>query len=1023
MIRINFENEKNGKLYFYEKTKGKEILEWAYIEPLDPDIHYKTEEGDIRKWPKDDLATFLINIYNKIMQSVFNTRVDLKSKSSQPRFGLKISGSEINLIHFFIANEGLISSLKFFGIKYQFGTKKAPGAFMHLKIIDKEESGYLSLFATDLIQEYVLNGLRDGMKMIFPVNKKDINSVHLYDPWLSIKGNGYAEKLRDLKSAFIDETTVKILKMYNIPTDVLTLLGKYMPRYLLNAKTEDFNDLSTQRIRMAEAISSSAYKTLQKAIRAVRNRKKAGTSFDSKISVDPFAILKELQDSGMLQYTQSTNPLEEINLATKITKTGIGNMKQEHVTLKKRDLNPSYYGVVAPVSTNEYGNVGNTQTLANKATITDRFGSILQKEFTDDINPFELLSASESLQPFYEYDDTTRRVMGNQQFGQFVQLDHPDEPLVQTSFESLIPHLVSDRFAIKAKQDCRVKSINKDFILCVNKDGTQTKYSIKETRSRTKRGIYIPMKYTILAKEGERLKKNDLLAATSSLKTGKLAAGKNLVVAEMSYRGMNYEDGWVITQPVQEKYEQKILERVTIIIPTDAKVKSYKIEIGKVTEPGDVLLSFTGATNIDKHIVDDLDDESPEEGIVDVLAGVEFSGADTIYHSSGGVIRDVNIKLNDKNVDSKIVKEYNNFKRQIESRKQECELLKHDQEAYVDCISDVQNTESLRIGGHSVNGSEFDGAVIEVYIEKPNKIANGSKFTLAATGGKGTVQYIVPEGQEPIAQDTKLKIEFIPTPLSIISRKNISILLLMYSGKVIYYLNKEVKKMIEVGKVKEARELLIEIFSYLDASTEKFLINELMSFFDSKSNAEILKYVRDSDPLSKPAFPLLVPPHKNKITMKNIEDAANALGIPLNEKVYVPEEGITTERAVPVGIMPVIYLEHFPKAMSSSRGSLNVNKQYTTGQGRSGTREGAGAIKLGLYDLFGMSYKEPGLLIKEIHGLHSDNKEAKNKFTREVLKSGGKMPEIFDIKIDSTDAKTTKLIETFFKGAMLDITL
>jgi hypothetical protein len=118
--------------------------------------------------------------------------------------------------------------------------------------------------------------------------------------------------------------------------------------------------------------------------------------------------------------------------------------------------------------------------------------------------------------------------------------------------------------------------------------------------------------------------------------------------------------------------------------------------------------------------------------------------------------------------------------------------------------------------------------------------------------------------------------------------------------------------------------------------------------------------------------------------------------------------------------MPVVYLEHFPKAMSGARGSLSVGRQFTTGQGRSGTKEGAGAIKLGLYDLFAMAYKEPGLLIKEIHGLHSDNKSAKSKFMREVMKSGGKMPDVRDIKIDSNEAKTKKLVETFFYGAMLE---
>ena len=131
---------------------------------------------------------------------------------------------------------------------------------------------------------------------------------------------------------------------------------------------------------------------------------------------------------------------------------------------------------------------------------------------------------------------------------------------------------------------------------------------------------------------------------------------------------------------------------------------------------------------------------------------------------------------------------------------------------------------------------------------------------------------------------------------------------------------------------------------------------------------------------------------------------------------------MVTEKAIPVGIMPIIYLEHFPKAMSGARGSLSAKRQFTTGQGRSGTREGAGAIKLGLYDLFAMSTREPGLMIKELHGLRSDNAEGRSKLMRHVLKTG-EMPNVADIKIEGTDAKARQLVEVFFHGAMLQAEL
>ncbi len=1018
MYKIDFTNEKKDKLYFYEKYEGNgangKLLEYAYIKGDEPDIFYKTEGGDIKSWPKKQLNEFLINLYNNIVQELFDKRVDLKSKSSHPKFGLRIGGKEINLIHFLIANLGLTKSLDFLDIKYQYGVRKAAGAFMHLKVKDTKIN-YLSIFTNGVKDEYMVNGLKDGMKIVFPATKEEINNLALYDKWFAIKGRGYANMLRRYRKVFIDITTAKILKMYGMPSDTLELFGKYIPDMLLNGAVQEHSDTSTKRIRMAEAVSHTAYKMVQQAIGSVRNMKETTDSDINKIKFHPYAIVTELQSSGMLQYTKTTNPLEELMLTTKITKTGVGNPKAEQINLENRDLNPSYYGVLAPVSTNEYGGIGSNQTMATKVTITDRFGSIMQKAFTDDVNGFDLLSTTESLQPFYEYDDTTRRVMGNQQFGQFTQIENGDEPLVQTGFEGVIAHLVSDRFAIKTKKPGRIQKVTKEEIIVHNQDGTMTKYDIRDGKSRTKRGIYLPLKYIVHAKEGQKLKVGDILASTSSLKTGKLTAGKNLVVAQMGYRGMNYEDGWVVTDNVVEKYKNTLYEKTTILIPIGSKITDFNITKNRATQPGDMLVTFTGSQEFDLEKFESDGDEAD-----DILFGVEQSGAFTNYRSSGGVIKDIIIKINDKNIDPIVMAEWKKITKNIEKRQKECLLVKHNQEEYVDCISSIENTETLKVGGHVVNGNQFQGAVIEVFIEKDNAVAHGSKFTLGATGGKGTVQYMIPKGKEPTAVETKLQIEFIPTPLSIVSRKNISILLLMYSGKVVYFLNKKIQSMNTIQNIPKIRDLLIEIFSYMDASKDKFLINETIAFFDSKSPGEIVKYIGNSDPLNRPAFPLLVPPHKNKITIEHIQNAANALGIPLNEKVRIPEEdNMITEKAVPVGIMPVIYLEHFPKAMSGARGSLSTKRQFTTGQGRSGTREGAGAIKFGLYDIFAMSFKEPGLMFKELHGLRSDNQGGRSKLMKHVLKTG-EMPKVADIKIDSSEAKAKQLVETFFRGAMLE---
>ena len=829
-------------------------------------------------------------------------------------------------------------------------------------------------------------------------------------------GRASSKELYELKFKVIDTTTEKILKSYGYPVDLLTLVGKVIPRKILNDPIDDLNDIKNQRIRMAEAISHAAYKQLQMSISTFKSQKKLK---DARINIVPRYIMNELLGSGMLQYTRTINPLEEINLSAKITKAGIGNMKKEQITLEKRDLNESQFGTISPVNTNEYGGIGINQTLTNKATIKDRFGTILKKEFTNESNPFGNLSALESLTPFYEYDDTTRRVMGNQQTGQFVQIDNPDVPLVQTGFESIIPHIVSDRFAIKAKKDGKVE-IKGDFIIMHYKDGTEEIFSLKPAKARTKRGAYLPLEYNKLVQNNEQVKANQIIAVTNSLKHGKLAIGKNLVVAEMSYRGMNFEDGWVISEDLNEKFQSKIYEKLTIIVPEKSTVLKLNISKDLETKPGDVLIEYTldvedlsNIENIEEKINESADENDKAN---DIGVGKEIVGHTIRYRSIGGKIADYVIKLNTPNVDSSIYKKYVTQKKEINNLLEKCKKLRS-KEAQLDCKNNIEHIESLEIGGHKIAGNEIEGAIIEIYIEKENPIRYGSKFTLGNSGGKGTVQYVIPKDKKPKALESGLEIDFVATPMSLISRKNPSILLSLYTGKVAYFLNKDMETLILNNKIPEAKKLITAVFSALDNSQDQYMVKAIDAFFKNKPDY-IKKYVKQHHPLNNPAFPIIVPPYKNKISIPEIERAAKILKVPLNEKVYVPEEDTTTEFEITVGIMPVYLLEHFPKEMSSVRGIINVKRQISTGQGSSGTKEGNGAIRLGLYDLFSVASRDSKDLLKELWLLKADTRTSKNKLIRDIVK--GNVPSLNEIEVPEDDQLTKKMIEAYFYGAILE---
>jgi len=1008
-------------LQFYEKRdKSDKLLEYAYIQKGSDQIFYKNEDGDISYVSAKNINEFIFNIYNNIeIPGKKDSDIMKKSKNSKPFYEIKILGKKIPLAVYLLLDENSQKdAFNLMELEFKLNDKKDNDAKINMNY--KVESGedttikYLSLYPKNLKQERFANGLNSFKIKDFITKEEGINGIIdcLTQKALSKYGSGYVSNIMDISNRFIDGSTKQVLNEYGYNNELGKVFSKDMVDMISQRTPKSQYDLDNYRLRMSETVTSVAYKQLHQAIKKFKNTSHLSKS---KIDMSNNYILDELIGAGILQYTKTLNPLEEAMLSLKVTKTGIGNVLKNQVNLNRRDTNASYFGIIGPTSTNEYGGIGVNQTLTNGAIIENRFGSLKKKKFNNDSNPFENLSPVESLSPFFEYDDTTRRVMGNQQTGQFVQLENPDVPLVQTGFEAYMPHLVSDRFSKKAKQDGIVQSATKDEIVIKYEDGKIDRINTKMVKARTKRGIFLGNEYNNLVQKGQKVKKGDLLSVSNSLKTGKLAIGKNLVVAEMGYLGMNYEDGWAVSDKLDQKYKNSVLQKIAIPYPVGSRLIDLKLEEGMETKAGDILFEYTTSENI-SNIEDDSEDSD------DIMVGLEQRGNTNIYRSPGGKIKEVVIKINNNSIDNKIKALHKKLTEPIKSKIDDCtkksDNADNKTQEYSDCIGHLENSESLVIGGHKINQVEIDGAIIEIYIEQENVIRNGSKFTLASSGGKGTVQYIMEHGKEPIAKDSGLVIDFVGTSLSIISRKNPSILLGLYLGKVIYFLNKSVDALVKQNKILAIKNLVLEIFTCLDKTKDNMIIDQLNEFFTNKNN-DIIKYINSRDPLNNPAFPAIVPPFKNKLTIKDIQAAADILGISLNEKVIIPENGGTTSvNEVPVGIIPVHFLEHFPKAMSSTRGSLKTGKNWVTGQGRSGTSEGTGATKVGLFDLNSLISKQTNDLLYELHSLKSDASSAKKRMQRLITRNN-EIPSQDDLELKDVDFTSKNLVDDYFKGAGL----
>jgi len=1031
-IIIDFKNEitytENGETYnalrFYEKVEkngtDKKTLEYAQIIEQTSLIKYKNIDGDIITMPSSKLNDFIFNLYNKVSdEHLSKDKILKKNKTSKLYYEIKILGKKIPLSVFLIISPDTSKkAFSMMNLDYQITDKKDNDASVIMNFKNKEnKTNYLCLYPKDNVQEYYANGLNRFKikdKQVEPTLDGIIEAITLVA--IDKFGPVVVQKLSEMYYKFIDYSTKEILKDEGKSTTLGEIYVNDMVPLIQErsgSNVKNINDLENQRIRMGEIITAIAHKQVYQSLGKFKSLKQLSKT---KVQIDPNFILDELISSGVLQFSKTLNPLEEAMLSLKVTKAGVGNAKKGMMNLNKRDLNSTYFGTISPTATNEYGGIGINQTLTNSAKLGDKHGSIIQKDFNNLSNSFENLSPVESLSAFFEYDDTTRRIMGNQQTGQFTQLDNPDVPLVQTGFESYIPHLVSERFSKKAKEDGKIIKIdkNKKLITIKYDSGKESKIDYNDVKARTKRGIFLPNSYNLLINEGQKIKKGDIIAATNSIKKEKLAIGKNLVVAEMGYLGMNYEDGWVISDILSEKFKNKILQKITIRLPAGANILQNKLVKDINTKAGDVLFEFT--TNDEFYEEDDLSDEFES-----TMIGLEVRGDKNTYRSPGGKISDIVIKINnEKQLDKNILKQYKEFTSGLREKIEHCkQQSKDDANDYVECIGHLENAESLTIGGHKLNGEEVDGTIIEIYIEQDNPIINGSKFTLTSSGGKGTVQYIMAHGKEPEAAETGLKIEFIGTSLSIISRKNPSILLSLYLGKVIYFLNKTVKELAKTNKVNSIKKLVLEVFSHLDETPDQFIIKQLNKFFE-KPNKECIKIINSSDALNDPAFPSIKPPFKNPITIKNIQDAANVINIPLNEKVIIHENNsIETLVSVPVGILPVNMLEHFPKAMSSTRGSISGRSNSITGQGKSGTSLGSGAISIGGYDANSILSMGAYGMMKELHSVKSDAIKAKKQMINTIIREK-RIPEIEDIIVEKEDLQTLNMVEIYFKGAGIE---
>ena len=182
-----------------------------------------------------------------------------------------------------------------------------------------------------------------------------------------------------------------------------------------------------------------------------------------------------------------------------------------------------------------------------------------------DVSPTQMVSAAASLIPFLEHDDANRALMGSNMQRQSVPLMKPEAPIVGTGVEAKIAR--DSRALIICKRDGIVEKVDANKIVVrVTEPEDSAELDVESLLDfdNADVDVYKLVKFKRtnqdtsinqipIVKEGDAVKKGDVLADGCATENGELALGRNILVAFMPWRGYNFEDAIVISERVVQE--------------------------------------------------------------------------------------------------------------------------------------------------------------------------------------------------------------------------------------------------------------------------------------------------------------------------------------------------------------------------------------------------------------------------------------------------------------------------------------
>ena len=573
-----------------------------------------------------------------------------------------------------------------------------------------------------------------------------------------------------------------------------------------NSKPDEIDHLGNRRVRaLAEFLQNRVRVGLMRMERIVKDRMSTLDTQDMApvqlINARPvMSVIREFFTSSQIcQFMDNENPLAELEHKRRLSATGPGGLTRERAGFEVRDVQPSHYGRICPIQTPEGPNIGLVNHLAafakvnpygfietpyfkvEKGKITSNIqylnafeeekyniasGGVLIDEKKNivsklvearikgepglvdrskidfiDVSAEQFISIGTSLIPFLQNDDANRALMGSNMQRQSVPLIKPEVPLVSTGLEERVARDSGQE--VIADEDGLVTKIDAGYIELKCKNQKIRKYNLKNF---VRTNQYTCFHQRSIVKKGQKVKEGDVLADGGSISQGRLALGQNVLVAFLSWQGMDFEDAVIISERlVQNDYY------------TSIHIENFACDV-RETKLGPEITTYD-IPNVSEEKLSNLDEEGvirigAEVGPNDILVGKISPKGEAGLTAEERLLRAI-------------------FGEKARDVKDTSLLMEHGKRGRVIEVKVFSREKGHRLSPGVIKRIEVETAVIR-------KIQAGDKLA-GRHGNKGCISKVVPIEEMPFLEDGT-PIDIILNPLGVASRMNIGQILETHLG-------------------------------------------------------------------------------------------------------------------------------------------------------------------------------------------------------------------------------------------------